>query len=229
MDCAALPQSPALQPAPERGTDPRADPMTSDIADRPNCPLRGASGLRQSDWFARLAPDRAWAMASSNGWGPTTSRSRAGERHAGGQLRQWRAQVFAEQGRGPAARVPRRSQKREWSLLSIMFASESWFGSEDLMAFLRPAFAEDVFFSTANERVIFHRPSARPMAMRPVFYSAAAPGALVLAQRTGRHARSRTGRAYGASGSCPVRRGDFGRYGDAPSLLATAAPKAMIL
>jgi hypothetical protein len=181
----------------------------------------GASGLCQSDWFDRLA-----RIGRGHGFF-----ERVGVDHLALFVQESdtllvsfdkAAQVFAEQADGLPLGFEA-VQKREWSLLSIMSLGDPWFRSDDLMAFF-DRLAEDGVFDS-YERVIFigFGPANGHAAC---VYSAAAPGALVLAsapaatldpERAGYERRFLSGR-----------KGDFGRYGDAPSLLATARA-AMIL
>jgi hypothetical protein len=108
-------------------------------------------------------------------------------------------------------------QRKEWSLLSILSLEDHWFRSPDLMAFFDSLAASGFFESFVQVIFLGFGPGAGHAACA---YSAAAPGAFVLAsapaatldpERAGFDRRSVRGR-----------RGDISRYGDAPTLTESA-------
>ena len=175
----------------------------------------GASGLSRSDWLARLGE-----IGRHHGF-----LERIGTGHLGLFVQEGdtllvsfdrAARVFAEAADGlpPGFEAV---QKREWSLLSILSLSDPWFRDADLMAFF-DRLAEAGFFDSFTQ-VIFlgFGPAAGHAACA---YASAAPGASVLVsapaatldpELAGFDRRFRRDRRL-----------DFGRYGDAPTLVATA-------
>lgn len=108
-------------------------------------------------------------------------------------------------------------QKREWSLLSILSTGDTWFRSPELMAFFDGLAAAGFFESFAQVIFLGFGPAPGHAACA---YASAAPGALVLAS-----APAATLEAEMAGFDRRFRRyraRDFGRYGDAPGLVASA-------
>jgi hypothetical protein len=114
-------------------------------------------------------------------------------------------------------------QRKEWSLLSILSLGDSFFRSADLAAFFDSLAGSGFFDSFSQVIFLGFGPGAGHAACA---YSAAAPGALVLASAPA--ATLDPERAGFDRRFLRERRGDISRYGDAPSLLA-AAREAVIL
>lgn len=114
-------------------------------------------------------------------------------------------------------------QRKEWSLLSILSLDEGWFRSQEVTAFFESLSQSGFFESFAQVIFIGFGPGAGHAACA---YSAAAPGAFVLASApaaTLEPLRAGFDRRY-----MHERRLDFTRFGDAPGLVA-AAREALIL
>lgn len=109
-------------------------------------------------------------------------------------------------------------QRREWSLLSIMSLDDHWYRSTDLIAFFDTLQGRGFFDSFAQVIFLGFGPAAGHAACA---YSAAAPGALVLASApaaTLNPERAGFDRRFLAD-----RKADFSRYGDGPELIASAS------
>lgn len=108
-------------------------------------------------------------------------------------------------------------QRKEWSLLSIMSLDDSWYRSADLIAFFDGLAQSGFFASFAQVIFLGFGPAAGHAACA---YSAAAPGALVLASTPA--ATLTPERAGFDRRFLAARKRDFSRYGDAPQLVGTA-------
>lgn len=108
-------------------------------------------------------------------------------------------------------------QRKEWSLLSIMSLGDRWYRSADLVAFFDGLAQAGFFDSFAQVIFLGFGPAAGHAACA---YSAAAPGALVLASAPA--ATLTPERAGFDRRFLAERKRDFSRYGDAPQLIATA-------
>lgn len=183
-----------------------ADPQTRTI---------GAAGLDRAAWLTRLSD-----IGRDHGFF-----ERIGSEHLALFVQEGdtlvvsfdRAnRVFAEQTDGlpPGFEAV---QKREWSLLSILSAGDSWFRAPDLMDFFDHLAVSGFFESFAQVIFLGFGPACGHAACA---YASAAPGASVLAsapaatldpELAGFERRFRRDRAR-----------DFSRYGDAPALVASA-------
>lgn len=109
-------------------------------------------------------------------------------------------------------------QRREWSFLSIMSLDDHWYRSADLIAFFDGLQNKGFFDSFAQVIFLGFGPAAGHAACA---YSAAAPGALVLASTPA--ATLSPERAGFDRRFLAARKRDFSRYGDAPQMIATAS------
>jgi len=176
----------------------------------------GAAGLSQSDWLGRLAE-----IGRSHGFF-----ERIGAEHLALFVQEGdtllvsfdrAARVFDQEASGLPLGFEM-VQKREWSLLSIQSLGDSWFRATDLIAFFDSLAASGFFESFTQVIFLGFGPACGHAAC---VYSSAAPGAVVLAsapaatldpELSGFDRRFRRDRKR-----------DFGRYGDAPALIAGAS------
>lgn len=108
-------------------------------------------------------------------------------------------------------------QRKEWSLLSILSLDDHWYRSAELIAFFDGLAASGFFDSFAQVIFLGFGPAAGHAACA---YSAAAPGAAVLASAP---AARLTPHVIGCDPLMQgARKRDFARYCDAPALIATA-------
>lgn len=184
------------------------------LAQSPN-PTVGAAGGCRAGWLSRLSDigrshgffervgNEALALFVQEGDTLVVSFDRA-------------ARVFSEEPDGlpPGFEAV---QKREWSLLSILSTGDSWFRSQDVMAFFDTLAATGFFESFAQVIFLGFGPANGHAACA---YASAAPGASILVSApvatldptlAGFDRRFRRDRIR-----------DFSRYGDAPALVAAA-------
>lgn len=219
--CAASPQLRTTFGPRQRAKIREQTRMTSQPPDMAQLPPTGPSGLGKVDWFARLS-----RIGGAHGFF-----ERLGKEHLGLFVQEGdtlvvsfdqAARVYGEQADGLPLGFEA-VRKREWSLLSILSLGDPWFRAADLVAFF-DRLADDRFFDSF-ETVIFlgFGPTNGHAACA---FSAAAPGALVLASAPA--ATLDPERAGFDRRFLAARRCDFTRYGDAPSLLS-GAREAVIL
>lgn len=189
--------------------------MTAHTADAAKMQRRGASGLDEAAWVARLDE-------IGRGHGFCT---RIGTDHLALFVQEGdtlvvsfdsAARVFTEEQDGlpPGFEAVRR---HEWSLLSILSLGDPWFRSADL-AGLFDRLGDEGFFDSFETVVFLGFGAANGHAA--CVFSAAAPGSSVLASApvaTLDPARAGFDRRFPAGRRLP-----FVRYGDAPAQLASA-------
>ena len=186
--------------------------MTLDTLD-PTTP--GAAGQTQSEWVSRLAE-----IGRGHGFFERLGTHQLAlfvqERDTLVVSFDRAARVFSEEADGLPTGFEA-VQRKEWSLLSIQSVGDPWFRAPDLADFF-DRLAADGFFDSFQKVIFLGLGPANGHAA--CAYSAAAPGASVLAsapaatldpERAGFDQRFRKDR-----------RADFGRYGDAPRLVAAA-------
>lgn len=191
-----MPDTATQSPASPRATAPATGPSPADWLDR----MRGIG--RDHGFFERLGPDHL-ALFVQEGDTLLVSFDRA-------------PRILAGEPDGLPLGFDA-VQRKEWSLLSIIALDKGWFRTPDLMDFFDGLAAAGFFDSFAQVFFLGFGPGEGHAAC---VYSAAAPGALVLASSPA--ATIDPERAGFDRRALQERRREIGRYGDAPGLLASA-------